>query len=87
MAFARLTYRESLRDIESCLQAVGMKLYHLGLRGGGSPNNLSHANHTRDGRNYADLAQILIGQAGSLYADEDLRINLEAAVYALDASM
>ena len=86
MAFAQLTYRESLRDIETCLQAVGTKLYHMGLRGGVSRNNLSHANHTRDWRIYADFAQILIGQARSLYAEEDLGIDLEATVYALDAS-
>jgi hypothetical protein len=86
MAFAQLTYRESLRDIETCLHAMGTKLYHMGLRGGVSRNNLSHANHTRDWRIYADFAQILIGQARSLYAEEDLGIDLEATVYALDAS-
>jgi hypothetical protein len=86
MAFAQLTYRESLRDIETCLHAVGTKLYHMGLRGGVSRNNLSHANHTRDWRIYADFAQILIGQARSLYAEEDLGVDLEATVYALDAS-
>ena len=86
MAFAQLTYRESLRDIETCLHAVGTKLYHMGLRGGVSRNDLSHANHTRDWRIYADFAQILIGQARSLYAEEDLGVDLEATVYALDAS-
>jgi hypothetical protein len=86
MAFAQLTYRESLRDIETCLHAVGTKLYHMGLRGGVSRNNLSHANHTRDWRIYADFAQILIGQARSLYAEEDLGVDLDATVYALDAS-
>jgi hypothetical protein len=86
MAFAQLTYRESLRDIETCLHAVGTKLYHMGIRGGVSRNNLSHANHTRDWRIYADFAQILIGQARSLYAEEDLGIDLDATVYALDAS-
>jgi hypothetical protein len=86
MAFAQLTYRESLRDIETCLHAVGAKLYHMGIRGGVSRNNLSHANHTRDWRIYADFAQILIGQARSLYAGEDLGIDLDATVYALDAS-
>jgi hypothetical protein len=65
---------------------MGTKLYHMGLRGGVSRNNLSHANHTRDWRIYADFAQILIGQARSLYAEEDLGIDLEATVYALDAS-
>jgi hypothetical protein len=86
MAFAQLTYRESLRDIETCLHAVGTKLYHMGLRGGVSRNNLSHANHTRDWRIYADFAQILIGQARSLYANEDLGVDLDVTVYALDAS-
>jgi hypothetical protein len=86
MAFAQLTYRESLRDIETCLHAVGTKLYHMGIRGGVSRNNLSHANHTRDWRIYADFAQILIGQARSLYAEEDLGVDLDATVYALDAS-
>jgi len=86
MAFAQLTYRESLRDIETCLHAVGAKLYHMGIRGGVSRNNLSHANHTRDWRIYADFAQLLIGQARSLYAQEDLGIDLDATVYALDAS-
>jgi len=68
------------------LHAVGAKLYHMGIRGGVSRNNLSHANHTRDWRIYADFAQILIGQARSLYAGEDLGIDLDATVYALDAS-
>jgi hypothetical protein len=68
MAFAQLTYRESLRDIETCLRAVGEKLYHMGIRSTDSRNNLSHANGTRDWRIYADFAQILIGQAKALYA-------------------
>ena len=63
MAFAQLTYRESLRDIETCLRAVKSKWYHLGLRGGVSRNNLSNANRERDWRIYADFAQVLIGQA------------------------
>lgn len=87
MAFAQLTYRESLRDIEACLHAVPAKLYHMGLRGGVSRNNLSHANRERDWRIYADFAQVLIGQARSLYADEDLGVDLGATVYALDATM
>jgi len=86
MAFAQLTYRESLRDIETCLRAVKTKWYHLGLRGGVSRNNLSNANAQRDWRIYADFAQVLIGQARTLYADEDLGLDLEATVYALDAS-
>jgi hypothetical protein len=86
MAFAQLTYRESLRDIETCLRAVQAKWYHLGLRGGISRNNLSNANRERDWRIYADLAQILIGEARMLYATEELGLDLEATVYALDAS-
>jgi hypothetical protein len=86
MAFAQLTHRESLRDIETCLRAVGTKLYHMGIRGGVSRNNLANANHTRDWRIYADFAQILVGQARPLYAGEDLNLDLEATVYALDSS-
>jgi len=86
MAFAQLTYRESLRDIETCLRAVKTKWYHLGLRGGVSRNNLSNANRERDWRIYADFAQVLIGEARTLYATEDLGLDLEATVYALDAS-
>ena len=86
MAFAQLTYRESLRDIETCLRAVKSKWYHLGIRGGVSRNNLSNANRERDWRIYADFAQVLIGQARALYAEEDLGLDLEATVYALDAS-
>jgi hypothetical protein len=86
MAFAQLTYRESLRDIETCLRAVKAKWYHMGIRGGVSRNNLSNANRERDWRIYADFAQILIGQARALYAEDDLGIDLEATVYALDAS-
>ncbi len=86
MAFAQLTYRHSLREIEICLRAMGSKLYHMGIRSSVSRNNLSHANATRDWKIYADFAQVLIGQARPLYADEDLGIDLDATVYALDAS-
>ena len=86
MAFAQLTYRESLRDVETCLRAVKSKWYHLGIRGGISRNNLSNANWQRDWRIYADFAQILIGEARTLYAEDDLGIDLDATVYALDAS-
>jgi hypothetical protein len=86
MAFAQLTYRESLRDIETCLRAVKSKLYHMGIGSSVSRNNLSHANDTRDWRIYADFAQILIGKARRLYAHEDLGLDLDATVYALDAS-
>jgi hypothetical protein len=86
MAFAQLTYRESLRDVETCLRAVKTKWYHMGLRGGISRNNLSNANRERDWRIYADFAQVLIKEARLLYAEEDLGIDLDATVYALDAS-
>jgi transposase len=86
MAFAQLTYRESLRDIETCLRAMETKRYHMGIRSGISRNNLSSANQTRDWRIYADFAQVLIGEARSLYAEEKLEVELDATVYALDAS-
>jgi hypothetical protein len=86
MAFAQLTYRESLRDVEVCLRAVKTKWYHMGIRGGISRNNLSNANRQRDWRIYADFAQILIAEARALYAEDDLGIDLDATVYALDAS-
>ena len=86
MAFAQLTYREGLRDIETCLRAVGNKLYHMGIRSTVSRNNLSHANQKRDWRIYADFAQILISEAKSLYSGDELPVDLDATVYALDAS-
>lgn len=86
LAFAQLTYRESLRDIESCLRAMQSRLYHMGFRGRVSRNTLAHANETRDWRIYADFAQILIAQARSLYAGEDLGIELENTVYAFDST-
>ena len=86
MAFAQLTHRESLRDIEVCLRAHRDKLYHMGLRGGMSRNTLSNANRRRDWRIYADFAQVLIRTARPLYVGEDLGLDLENTVYALDAS-
>lgn len=86
MAFAQLTYRESLRDIEACLRAMDSRLYHMGIRSTVSRNNLAHANETRDWRIYADFAQILINKAKVLYADEQLGTDLEATVYALDST-
>jgi hypothetical protein len=86
MAFAQLTYRESLRDIETCLRVMGTRLYHMGIRSTVSRNNLSHANETRDWRIYADFAQILIGRAKMLYADDPLGVDLDSTVYALDAT-
>jgi hypothetical protein len=86
MAFAQLTYRESLRDIETCLRVMGTRLYHMGIRSTVSRNNLSHANETRDWRIYADFAQILIDKAKILYANDQFGLDLESTVYALDAT-
>ena len=86
MAFAQLTYRHSLREIEACLRAIPSKLYHLGIQSSISHSNLAHANHTRDWRIYADFAQILIRRAKQLYVGEDLGLDLEGTVYALDST-
>ena len=86
MAFAQLTYRESLRDIECCLRSMQPKLYHMGIRGKISRSTLSYANENRDWRIYCDFAQVLIDIARKLYANEDLGLELEETVYALDAS-
>lgn len=86
MAFAQLTYRESLRDIEACLRAQSNKLYHMGIRGKVSRSTLADANERRDWRIYADFAQALIAIARPLYAGEDLGLELDNTVYALDAS-
>ena len=87
MAFAQLSHRESLRDIEVCLRAMKSKLYHMGIRSSVSRNNLSNANEVRDWRIYADFAQVLIHQARQLYADEDCGKELkDFTLYALDAS-
>ena len=86
MAFAQLTYRESLRDIEVCLRAHQDKLYHMGIRGSVSRNTLANANKMRDWRMYAEFAQALIRIARPLYADDDLGLDLDNTVYALDSS-
>ena len=86
MAFAQLTHRESLRDIEVCLRAHQDKLYHMGIRGRVSRNTLAHANKTRDWRMYAEFAQALIRIARPLYAKEDLGLDIDGTVYALDSS-
>ena len=86
MAFAQLTYRESLRDIEACLRAAQPKLYHLGIRGKVSRNTLANANQVRDWRIYADFAQILIGRARKLYVHDSFGMELKQAVYALDST-
>ena len=87
MAFAQLTYRESLRDIEACLRAHQAKLYHLGIRGGISRSNLAHANEMRDWRLYAEFAQALIGIARPMYAEDPLEVELANTVYALDSTL
>ena len=86
MAFAQLTYRESLRDIEACLNAQASKLYHMGIRSSVARNTLANANAVRDWRVYAEFAQSLIGIARPLYAEESFGVDLKNAVYALDAS-
>ncbi len=86
MSFAQLTYRESLRDIETCLRALGLKLYHTGIRGRVSRSTLADANENRDWRIYADFAQVLINTAKGLYAEEKFGVDLEATVYALDST-
>jgi len=86
MAFAQLTYRESLRDIECCLRAMREKLYHMGIRGKISRSTLAYANENRDWRIYCDFAQILIHEARQLYANEDFGLELDETVYALDSS-
>ncbi len=86
MAFAQLTYRESLRDIECCLRAMREKLYHMGIRGKVSRSTLADANETRDWRIYGDFAQILIHEARQLYVEDDFGLELNDTVYALDSS-
>ncbi len=86
MAFAQLTHRESLRDIEFCLRAVSSKLYHLGIRGHVAHSTLADANKLRDWRVYADLAKVLIEMARPLYADDPFGADLENTVYAFDAT-
>lgn len=87
MAFAQLTYRESLRDIEICLRALKDKLYRCGFRGNISRTTLADANEKRDWQIYHDFAQVLIKKAKQLYADEDFGVTLENTVYALDATV
>ncbi len=86
LAFAQLTYRESLRDIETCLRAHARQLYHMGFRGRVSRNNLAHANQQRDWRIYADFAQILIRTARELYRQEPFGVELDETVYAFDST-
>src|SRR3972149_3296608 len=86
MAFARITFRESRRDIETCLRALQPKLYHAGLRGPVARSTLADANETRDWRIYADFAQVLIHRARTLYVDEPLGVELAETAYAFDAT-
>jgi len=86
MAFAQLSYRESLRDIESCLRAMQNKVYHMGIRCKISKSTLADANEKRDWRIYADFAQILINIARDLYLDDDFCVDLDNTIYALDST-
>jgi hypothetical protein len=86
LAFAQLTWRESLRDIETCLASFGPKLYHSGLRQPAARSPLADANEKRDWRIFADFAHVLIGQATALYADDPFGVELQAAAYALDST-
>ena len=86
MAFAQLTYRDGLRDIETCLRTLGPKLYHAGIRGPISRSTLADANEGRDWRIYAELGNWLIARARKLYAQEDLGIDLSETLYALDST-
>lgn len=86
MAFAQLTFRESLRDIESCLRAVRSKLYHMGIRNTVARSTLADANETRDWRIFADFAQVLIGTARRLYRQDSFALELDETVYALDST-
>jgi transposase len=86
LAFAQLTFRESLRDIESCLNSVPQKLYHMGFRGNITRSTLADANEKRDWRIYADFAQILISKARVLYRNDEFGLELDNTVYALDST-
>ena len=86
MVFAQLTYRESLRDIEACLRSIGGKLYHMGFRSTIARSTLADANESRDWRIYADFAQVLIGIARPLYAQDPIGVELNESLYALDST-
>ena len=86
MAFAQLTYRESLRDIEACLRSMSGKLYHMGFRSRVARSTLAEANESRDWRIYADFAQVLIGIARPLYARDPIGVDLDQSLYALDST-
>jgi hypothetical protein len=86
MTFAQLTYRESLRDIEACLRAMGTKLYHMGFQGKVARSTLADANEARDWRIFADFAQVLIRTARPLYAADPIGVDLDNSLYALDST-
>jgi hypothetical protein len=86
MAFAQMTFRESLRDIETCLRAMRPKLYHMGIRGKVSRSTLADANEQRDWRIFAEFARVLIAEAKTLYAGEEFGVEIESTVYALDST-
>ena len=86
MAFAQLTYRESLRDIEACLGSVSGKLYHMGFRGRVARTNLADANEAHDWHIFADFAQVLIGIARPMYAHDPIGVDLDSSLYALDST-
>ena len=86
MGFAQLTYRESLRDIEACLGAIGSKLYHMGFRGKVARSSLADANEAHDWRIFADFAQVLIGVARPLYLHDPIGVDLDHSLYALDST-
>jgi transposase len=86
MAFAQLTYRQSLRDIETCLRSMSHKLYHAGFRATVARNTLAKANENRDWRIYADLAAVLIARARKLYAKDSFAVDLDQTVYAFDST-
>jgi len=86
MAFAQLTYRESLRDIEACLRSMGTKLYHIGFRGKVARSTLADANESRNWRIYADFAQVLIALARPLYVHDPIGVDLDQSLYALDST-
>jgi hypothetical protein len=86
MAFAQLTYRDGLRDIEACLRSLGGKLYHMGFHGRVAPSTLADANDSHDWRIYADFAQVLIRLARPLYAADPIGVDLDQSLYALDST-
>ncbi len=86
LAFAQLTYRESLRDIETCLRPHRSQLYHMGFRGGVSRNTLANANQQRDWRIYPDFARLLIAQARALYQHDPIALELDQTVYVFDST-